>query len=162
MCIFFVIDFFCLESVNQIICILLSLNSCLSVKNKTNYSYVLKNFKQKKHLKRNKNMFVLNSVMSCIRSKKICKLNKLLNKSDTSRLVGYFRPCFSHSDCHSDLNQQIQQLQIESLIIKSFNYLCFQQHHYQWTWMKFFFSVLLKTAKVSLDFPFVSFYRPSV
>lgn len=32
-------------------------------------------------------MFVLNSVMSCIRSKKICKLNKLLNKSDTSRLV---------------------------------------------------------------------------
>ena len=59
-------------------------------------------------------MFVLNSVMSCIRSKKICKLNKLLNKSDTSKLVGYFRPCFSHSDCHSDLNQQIQQLQIES------------------------------------------------
>lgn len=131
MCIFFVIDFFCLELVNQIICILLSLNSCLSVKNKTNYSYVLKNFKQKKHLKRNKNMFVLNSVMSCIRSKKICKLNKLLNKSDTSRLVGYFRPCFSHSDCHSDLNQQIQQLQIESLIIKSFNYLYFQQHHCQ-------------------------------
>ena len=160
MCIFFVIDFFCLESVNQIICILLSLNSCLSVKNKTNYSYVLKNFKQKKHLKCNKNMFVLNSVMSCIRSKKICKLNKLLNKSDTSKLVGYFRPCFSHSDCHSDL--KIQQLQIESLIIKSFNYLYFQQHHYQWTWMKFFFSVLLKTVKVSLDFPFVSFYRPSV